>query len=134
MNAIIPTTNVIRALAIAVSLISFAVIGCGGSRSAKVTGNVKCQGKAITGSITFSPFGESKENTGAAVSAPLKPDGSYELTLKTIGKHRVVVSPDDVKYPVKEGEEMHRCDLSPQEFDLKEGDNTILIELPDRKR
>jgi hypothetical protein len=109
-----------------------ALIGCGGP-SAKVTGRVTCQGKPVAGSILFSPKGEDARNKGTAVSASLDEDGCYELRLTTIGKHVVVVTPSDIRYPVKPGEVEHHCDRSPQEREINTGDNRIVIELTKRK-
>lgn len=79
----------------------------------------------------FSPFGEGSDNTGESVSANLKEDGSYEVHLKTIGKHRIVVTPSDVVYPAKPGHE-YPCDLTPIEKEVKSGDNEIAIQLSKR--
>jgi hypothetical protein len=79
----------------------------------------------------FSPLGEGSGNTGEPVSATLASDGSYSLDLKTTGKHRVVVSPSDVPYPPKPGQE-YPCDLSPQVLEVQAGPNTINIELKPR--
>jgi hypothetical protein len=87
----------------------------------------------VKGTVLFSPFGEGDDNTGEAVSAELKDDGSYELILKTIGKHRVVVSPSDVVYPAKPGEE-YPCPLTPIEKDIKSGDNEVVIQLGKRSK
>jgi hypothetical protein len=109
-----------------------AVTGCGGP-SAKVTGRVTCQGKPVAGSILFSPKGEDASNKGSAVSANLDEDGNYELRLNSIGKHLVVVTPSDIRYPIKRGEVEYPCDRSPQEREIKTGDNVIVIELTKRK-
>ena len=104
------------------------VVGCG-DNAAQVTGQVKCQGKPVVGSILFSPQGENESNTGSAVSAPLGEDGSFQLQLKTIGKHTVVVTPRDVKFPVPAGEFDYPCDRSPVEREVQAGKNNITIEL-----
>jgi hypothetical protein len=109
-----------------------ALIGCG-SPSAKVTGRVTCQGKPVSGSIIFSPKGKDASNKGSAVTANLDQDGNYELRLSTIGKHIVVVTPNDIRYPVKPGEMDYPCDRSPQEWEINTGDNRIVIELTKRK-
>lgn len=108
------------------------LVGCGGS-SAKVTGTVTCGGKPVSGSILFSPKGEGEGNIGAPVNAPIKDDGTYELHLKTTGKHTVVITPRDMKYPVKPGEFDFPCSRAPKEWDVTAGDNTIVIELTNRK-
>jgi hypothetical protein len=113
-------------------LFVFGLAGCGGS-STRVTGRVTCSGKAVRGSILFSPFGLGPNNTGPAVGASLKEDGSYELTLRTVGKHRVVVSPADVVYPAPPGQE-YPCDLSPLERELAAGTNEVVIELQPRRK
>ena len=109
-----------------------ALIGCG-SPSAKVTGRVTCQGKPVSGSILFSPKGKDASNKGSAVNANLDEDGCFELRLTTIGKHVVVVTPSDIRYPIKPGEMEYPCDRSPQERDINTGDNRIVIELTKRK-
>ena len=119
-----------RAGAVVLALSALMLVGCGSS--ATVAGRVTCSGKPVNGSILFSPFGEGPDNTGQAVGAPLK-DGNYEIHLQTIGKHRVVVSPADVKYPAPPGQE-YPCDLAPQTQDVKAGANTIDIELSSRSK
>jgi hypothetical protein len=111
-------------------LFAFGLAGCGGA-SNRVTGRVTCGGKAVKGSILFSPFGQGPSNIGPAVGATLKEDGSYELKLQTIGKHRVVVSPADIVYPSPPGQE-YPCDLSPLEREVKAGTNEVVIELQPR--
>jgi hypothetical protein len=114
------------------ALIAFGFTGCGPG-AAKISGKVTCDGKPVRGSIMFSPAGEGPENTGPAVAAPLKDDGTFELEIKTIGKHKAVVSPSDVKFPAKPGEEFP-CDLSAVEKELKPGPNTINLELQPNKK
>ena len=117
-----------RAFVLFVVLLASA--GCGSS-GAKVSGKVTCGTRAVPGSILFSPLGQGPNNTVEAVPATLGPDGSYTLELKTTGKHRVVISPSDIIYPAKPGQE-YPCDLSPLEYDVKPGDNEIIIELRPR--
>ena len=112
----------------ALCLSALASLGCGSSTT--VAGRVTCNGAPVKGSVLFSPFGEGADNTGPAVGAPLK-DGAYEIRLQTVGKHRVVVSPSDVKYPAPPGQE-YPCDLTPQIKEIKAGANTIDIELTKR--
>ncbi len=113
------------ALVFALSLSALPLLGCGSSTT--VTGRVTCNGTPVKGSVLFSPFGEGADNTGPAVGAPLK-DGNYEIRLETVGKHRVVVSPSDIKYPAPPGQE-YPCSLAPQIKQVKVGANTIDIEL-----
>ena len=94
---------------------------------------VTCQGKPVSGSILFSPKGKDASNKGSAVNANLDEDGCFELRLTTIGKHVVVVTPSDIRYPIKPGEMEYPCDRSPQERDINTGDNRIVIELTKRK-
>jgi len=122
----------VRVSAAAVLAALLALIG-GGSPSAKVTGRVTCQGKPVAGSILFSPKGKDASNKGSAVNANLDEDGCFELRLTTIGKHVVVVTPSDIRYPIKPGEMEYPCDRSPQERDINTGDNRIVIELTKRK-
>jgi len=70
-----------------VVLTAFLLAGCGGP-SAKVTGKVTCGDQPVKGSVMFSPLGQGAENTGEAVGVPLKDDGTFEVKLKTVGKHR----------------------------------------------
>jgi len=109
------------------------LIGCG-NPAATVSGRVTCRGQPVVGGILFSPKGEDEKNRGRAVSAPLKEDGSYEIRLRTLGKHTVVVTPRDVKSPVPPGEWEYPCDRSPVEREVKAGQNNITIELTPRSR
>lgn len=122
----------VRVSAAAILAGLLALIGCS-NPAAKVTGRVTCQGQPVSGSILFSPKGEDASNKGSAVSATLNEDGSYELRLTTTGKHLVVVTPSDIRYPVKRGEVEYPCDRSPQEHEIKAGDNRIVIELMKRR-
>jgi hypothetical protein len=115
------------------ALILLALVGCG-EQKAQVTGRVTCQGKPVVGSILFSPKGENERNTGPAVNTALGEDGSYELQLKTTGKHTVVVTPRDIKFPVPPGELDYPCDRSPLEREIQAGPNDITIELTARSR
>ena len=110
-----------------VALCVVPVAGCGGP-SAKVVGTVTADGKPVPGTVQFSPLGEGADNTGPPAAVPLGPDGGYALELKTVGKHRVVVSPSDVPYPVRPGQE-YKYDLAPTEQVVKAGDNVIDISL-----
>ena len=123
MNVRVVTPVVVAAL--------LALTGCGRS-VAKVTGSVTCQGKPVAGSILFSPKGEGADNMGPGVPAQLKADGTYELHLTSLGKHTVVVTPSDVKYPVRPGEADYPCDRSPTVWDVKAGNNEIMIDMKNR--
>jgi len=109
-----------------------AAIGCG-EPSAQITGRVTCQDKPVVGSILFSPRGEGESTPGPAVTAPLDEDGTYRLTLKSIGKHAVVVTPRDVKFPVPPGQFDYPCDRSAVERDVQAGPNEITIDMAIRK-
>jgi hypothetical protein len=109
-----------------------AVAGCG-KATADVTGRVTCEGKGVVGSILISPKGEDADNTGPAVTATLDEDGKFETRLQSIGKHTVVVTPKDVKFPVPVGQFDYPCDRSAQERDLQAGHNELIIELLPRK-
>ncbi len=124
---------VVRFVSIAMVASLLAAAGCGG-QSATVTGRVTCNGKPVVGGILFSPKGDDAGNTGPAVHAELKEDGSYQLKLTTVGKHNVVVTPKDIKYPVPPGEWDYPCDRSPQLWEVKAGDNHIAIELAPRAK
>ncbi len=113
---------------VAIPSVCLAIIGCG-NQGAKVSGQVTCQGNPVTGSILFSPLGEDEGNTGPAVTAPLSEDGSYQLRLKTVGKHTVVVTPRDVKFPVRPGEFDYPCERAPVEREVQAGENHFSIEL-----
>jgi hypothetical protein len=123
----------VRITAVAMLAGLLAQIGCGGP-SATVKGRVTCQGKPVVGGILFTPKGEDASNTGPAVTAVLKDDGTYETRLTTIGKHTIVVTPRDITYPPKPGEFEYPCDRSPQEHEVKSGDNDITIELTTRTK
>jgi hypothetical protein len=122
-----------RILIASFMFVALSLLGCGGGPSAKVVGRVTCGDKPVKGAVMFSPFGEGSDNTGPAVSADLKEDGSYEIHLKTIGKHRIVVTPSDRVYPAKPGQD-YPCDLSPIEKEVKPGDNEITIPLSKRSK
>ncbi|WP_439631877.1 hypothetical protein [Gemmata sp.] len=104
-----------------------ALAGCG-APGAKVTGKVTADGNPVPGTIQFSPLGQGADNTGPSAAVPLGPDGSYSLELKSVGKHRVIVSPSDLPYPVRPGHE-YKYDLTPTEHDVKAGDNVIDVPL-----
>jgi hypothetical protein len=117
------------ALIIAVVL---APVGCG-DHAAQVRGRVTCQEKPVVGSILFSPKGDDPSNTGPAVSAALSEEGTYELKLKSIGKHTVVITPRDVKFPVPPGQFDYPCDRSPLEREVQAGANEISIDMAVRR-
>jgi len=117
---------------VAIFLAVLTVIGCG-SHEAQVSGRVTCQGKAVVGSILFSPKGEGQSNTGPSVPVPLNEDGRFEVRLKTIGMHILTVTPRDVKFPVPAGEFDYPCDRSPVEREVRAGQNDITLELAVRK-
>jgi hypothetical protein len=130
-----PGTNERRVSLSAIAILAglLGLMGCGGP-AATVSGRVTCRGIPVVGGIVFSPKGEDERNKGPAVPAQLKEDGSYEVRLTTIGKHTVVVTPRDVKFPVPPGEFDYPCDRTPLERDVKAGDNDITIELAPRRR
>jgi hypothetical protein len=109
-----------------------AASGCGGS-TARVSGQVTCQNNPVSGSILFSPKGETEAANGVAVSAPLDEDGKYELQLKTIGTYIVVITPRNVRFPVRPGEVDYPCDRSPLEREIQAGQNDITIEMSVRR-
>jgi hypothetical protein len=117
--------NRLAAIALTIML---GIVGCGGP-SAKVTGRVTCQNKAVVGVILFSPKVEGDAPATPAVSAPLDDDGRYELNLPAIGKYKIVVTPRDVKLRPKEGEFDYPCDRSPLEREVVAGENDITIDL-----
>jgi hypothetical protein len=116
---------------VALLIVCLTLIGCG-NQGPKVSGQVTCQGKPVTGSILFSLKVEDDGSVGQAVTAPLDQDGSYQLRLKTVGTYTVVVSPRDVKFPVRPGEVDYPCDRSPVEREIQAGDNEVSIELMPR--
>lgn len=68
--------NWLSRMALFVSLAT-AAIGCGGSYSASVTGNVTLDGMPLTnGTVTFHPVGG-----GAAAVAQIRSDGTYQLNI-----------------------------------------------------
>jgi hypothetical protein len=109
-----------------------AAIGCS-DYSAQVRGRVTCENKPVVGSILFSPRGEDPSNTGPAVSAALNEDGAYELKLKSIGKHTVVITPRDIKFPVPPGQFDYPCDRSPLERDIQAGATEVNIDMAARR-
>ncbi len=103
-------------------------VGCS-QQAAQVTGRVTCEGKPVVGSILFSPAGEGDANTGVAVPAPLNEDGVFKLSLKTTGKHLVVITPRDVMLKPPPGQFDYPCDRSPMEKEVQPGDNDFTIEM-----
>ncbi len=125
-----------RSYGSAVVVAIFAAIGCGGPL-AKVTGRVTCQGKPVVGIILFSPkaiAGDEGKPVAPAVSATLSENGDYELRLTSVGKHTVVVTPNDVVFRPKAGTFDFPCDRMPLERDIVAGDNDINIDLAKRTR
>ncbi|HZZ80852.1 MAG TPA: hypothetical protein VFE62_20285 [Gemmataceae bacterium] len=108
------------------------LIGCSGPPP-KVSGTISCQGKGVPGSILFSPKGEGKANSGSPTSAQIKDDSTFEVRLPTVGKHTIVISPRDRKYPVKPGELDFPCELTPLERDIQAGANTLKFDLSESK-
>jgi hypothetical protein len=115
-----------------VILACLCVAGCGGY-SADVTGKVTCGEKPVVGSIMFSPKGEDNNNKGPAVSAPLDEEGVYQIRLRSIGPHRVIVTPRDVKFPAPPGQWDYPCDRTPTEQNVTAGQNEINIEMSRRQ-
>jgi hypothetical protein len=97
-----------------------------------VSGRVTCDGKPVEGTILFSPKGDGADNTGPAVEGVMDSDGKYSVQLKSIGTHRIRISPGNIPYPPVAGKEF-QCDLSTLEKDVKSGPNEISIELSKRK-
>ena len=111
-------------------LVMFALTGCSG-KSAKVSGRVTCDGKPVAGGILFSPKGDGGDNTGPPVNAALDEDGRYTLNLKSIGAHRVMITPSDLPPPSNKGKG-YPCNLSNIEREVNAGTNEIVIELSKR--
>ena len=119
-------------LSLAVFIVT--LTGCG-KPEVRVKGQVTCGGQPVSGSILFSPNGESADNTGEAIPVTLNPDGTFTATLKTTGKHRVTVNPPtEAVYSTTKPGQKFPCDLKPVEKELKPGDNEIVIGLPDRAK
>src|SRR5687767_5385874 len=97
----------LTALLLSVILVLVTLTGCG-NLSAKVAGRVTCDGKPISGLVQFSPFGEGPSNTGTMNQTQSKEDGTYVIKLKTIGKHRVIIIPDDINIGAPEKEPYDR--------------------------
>ena len=79
--------------------------------------------------IQFTAKAESADNTGPPAFGQIAADGSFEVGLKSIGKHTVVVTPSDIRFPVPKSEFDHRCDHSPRNVEIVSGSNTINLEL-----
>lgn len=122
--------------------------GCGGAdtmQTAKVSGMVTLDGKAVTGgSLTLQPQSGGKSGlVGKSASGEVKPDGSFQLTTYSpgdgavIGKHQVVYSPPGVATPeVPEGAHAEPQKVPYQgatpkqtEVEVKAGENKLTIEL-----
>jgi hypothetical protein len=114
-------------------LLGFLAAGCGGS-SPNVTGRVTCDGKPVVGIISFSPKDDESSNAGQPVNADMNEDGRFQLRLPAAGKYTVVVTPRDVIAHPKPGQLAYPCDRSPQEKEIKAGDNDVTFELGKRTR
>jgi hypothetical protein len=103
--------------------------GCG-SGLASVSGRVTCKGQPLANAaVVFSPVpnAEGDRESGKAASGSTDADGRYVLTTAgegsgaLVGKHRVVVYPDDTTRPP--------CRSKVLTLEVKPGDNTLDIEL-----
>jgi hypothetical protein len=120
--------------------------GCGGGRTAAVSGKVTYQGKAVTGgSLTFTPVAASGDREpGKPGSAEVQPDGRYVVGTYSrgdgavIGPHRVSYAPPVLPYP--DGKEPKPGESPPSsgyeglvpktaEVEVRAGTNTIDVEL-----
>jgi len=86
----LPRPKLSRVLPLACSL-AFAIVlsGCGGSSSGanSVTGKVTYKNGPVSGLVVF-VYGDSKE-----VSAPIQPDGSYNMVNPPPGQVKIVIKP-----------------------------------------
>ncbi len=89
---------------------------------AKVTGKVMIHGKPMTsGELTFNPQNYLRKDA-AARKAKVNPDGTYEVTT-LVGRNSVMISgPAITKEP--------QLAYGAQTIDVKDGTNTLNIELP----
>jgi hypothetical protein len=125
--------------------------GCGGGKTASVSGQVTYQGKPVTGgSLSFSPIPQSGEREpGKPGTATVGPDGNYEVGTydeddgAVIGKHQVSYSAPVLPFP--EGKDPQPGEMPPQSgfeglvprvetVEVKPGQNTIDIELVPERR
>jgi hypothetical protein len=107
-----------------------ALWGCGEDKpatesstaEAKVTGKVMIRGKPMTsGELIFNPANYLRQNATAR-KAKINPDGTFEVTT-LVGQNSVMISgPAITKEP--------QLGYGAQTIDVKEGDNTLNIELP----
>jgi hypothetical protein len=108
----------------------FVASGCGGGLSsqdtstaeAKVSGTVKLRGKTLDrGEIVFDPSNYKRKDAPAR-SAPIKKDGTYEITT-FVGQNSVRLAGDAVqKEPMLSG--------AMQTIDVKPDDNKIDFDFP----
>lgn len=109
--------------------------GCGGG--AEISGTVTYKGENVTcGSLTFLPEAKEFAKAGKPAAAGIKEDGTYSVKNAVPGKHKVVFTPSTSGGPtkLKRGELMKPAPyrgltLKDQEVELKEGPNTVDLEL-----
>jgi hypothetical protein len=132
-------------LAWSMTLLVLASVGCesGGPPLAKVKGKVTKNGEAVTGGVvTLAPV----EGGGFPASGQVNADGSFELSTSSagdgamIGKHLVTYAPprqvqEDFEWneagepPAPPPSPYDNLQPSQTEFEVKEGDNELNIEL-----
>lgn len=137
-------SNALRVIgAMTLSFVALALIGCGGG-GGQVSGKVTYQGKAVEGgSVTFSPVSPGERNPGKPASGVVGKDGSFSLSERAVpGNNKVTYTAPTVEWDAtkaKPGDQPPRSPydgLAPKqaEIELKEGANTIEIELIKRAR
>jgi hypothetical protein len=122
----------------------FLALGCGGSRTASVTGKITLDGKPLkNGRVNFQPTGDTV-NTGVGSFGRTDANGVYTLTLidestagAIIGKHRVTISAFDKEPDPNDDRQRGPQDRVPRKyniaseltFDVKPGANTANFDL-----
>jgi len=114
-----------------------AMVGCGGP-SATVKGTVTCEGKPVAGGILSARKAKTIPIKACLTMPFLMRTVPLKSSLRRLANHTVVVTPNGVKSPAKRGGKREDtqefpCDLTPTEWDVKAGPNTIVIELANRQ-
>jgi hypothetical protein len=103
-------------------------LGCGGLKTAPVSGTVKMDGKPLpNASVTFQPLGEGNMNPGPGSYAKTNENGEYSLAVDPStrgavpGKHRVEISCLIDDGQDKPGEDRHtkQKDRVPPQYNIR---------------
>ncbi len=103
----LPTSYNLRRCLVGACL-AFAAAGCGPS-TGTVKGKVLIDGAPLTsGSVSL------QSSTGLVCDAPIKPDGTYEISNVPVGSAKILVSAMDPKFEEKMNEMVGRGKAAPE--------------------